>query len=108
VGLAAPSHAGQYERRRPERTALYEVVRDNLETLYGAIDDGALDIKLAKHAKKELEGVPGLRVALPRLCAATLRIVQREPPGGVFVQGQRLLPGVHGSARGPWGYGRAR
>jgi hypothetical protein len=31
------------------------VVRDNLETLYGAIDDGALDIKLPKHAKKELE-----------------------------------------------------
>jgi Transposase zinc-binding domain len=55
VGLAAPSHTGQYERRRPERTALYDVVRDNLETLYGAIDDGALDIKLAKHAKKELE-----------------------------------------------------
>jgi hypothetical protein len=55
VGLAARTHAGQYERRRPERGALYEVVRDNLETLYGAIDDGALDIKLSKHAKKELE-----------------------------------------------------
>lgn len=25
----------------PERTALNEVVRDNLETLYGAIEDGA-------------------------------------------------------------------
>jgi hypothetical protein len=35
---------------------------------------------------------------LPKLCAATLRIVQREPPGGVFVQGQRLLPGMHGPA----------
>ncbi len=30
-------------------------MRDNLETLYGAIDDGALDVKLPKHAKKELE-----------------------------------------------------
>ena len=53
----APSHAqGAYARRRPERTALYEVVRDNLETLYGAIDDGALDVRLGKHARKELEG----------------------------------------------------
>ncbi len=45
-----------YERRRPETTALYEPVRDNLETLYGAIDDGALGAKLPKHARKELEG----------------------------------------------------
>ena len=44
-----------YERHRPETTALYEFVRDNLETLYGAIDDGAIDVKLPKHAKKELE-----------------------------------------------------
>ncbi|HMI83253.1 MAG TPA: transposase [Polyangiaceae bacterium] len=55
MGLAARKHAGQYERHRPELTTLYEVVRDNLETLYGAIDDGALDVKLPKHAKKELE-----------------------------------------------------
>lgn len=45
-----------YHRRRPEKTALYEVVRDNLETLYGAIEDGALGVKLGKHARKELEG----------------------------------------------------
>jgi hypothetical protein len=44
-----------YERHRPETTALYELVRDNLDTLYGAIDDGALDVRLPKHAKKELE-----------------------------------------------------
>lgn len=36
-------------------TALYEVVRDNLETLHGAIDDGAIDVKIPKHAKKESE-----------------------------------------------------
>jgi hypothetical protein len=47
--------ARQYERRRPELTALYEVVRDNLETLYAASADGALDIKLPKHPKNELE-----------------------------------------------------
>jgi hypothetical protein len=52
----AAARGVQYERRRPEQTALYEVVRDNLETLYGAIDDGALPIKLPKHARKELEG----------------------------------------------------
>jgi hypothetical protein len=37
-----------YERRRPERTMLYQVVSENLETLYGAIDDGALSFRLAK------------------------------------------------------------
>ena len=38
---------------RPRRS--YEVVRDNLETLYGAIDDGALAVRIPKHARKELE-----------------------------------------------------
>ena len=47
--------AARYKRRRPETTALYELVRDNLDTLYGAIDDGALDVRIPKHAKKELE-----------------------------------------------------
>jgi hypothetical protein len=44
-----------YERHRPKTTALYELVRDNLDTLYRGINDGALDVKLPKHAKKELE-----------------------------------------------------
>jgi hypothetical protein len=56
VGLPAAAPIHHYQRHRPETTALYEVVRDNLETLYGAIEDGALDIRLPKHAKKELEG----------------------------------------------------
>ena len=55
MGLPAAAQVHRYERHRPETTALYEVVRDNLETLYGAIDDGVLDIRLPKHAKKELE-----------------------------------------------------
>ena len=55
VGLPATTTAARYERHRPERTALYEVVRDNLDTLYGAIDDGALDIKIPAHARKELD-----------------------------------------------------
>jgi hypothetical protein len=33
-----------YERRRPEATTLYQVVQDNLETLYGAVDDGAVKL----------------------------------------------------------------
>jgi hypothetical protein len=49
----ASSHV--YERHRPETTTLYEVVRDNLETLYGAIDDGAIAARIPKHARKELE-----------------------------------------------------
>jgi hypothetical protein len=34
---------------------LCEVVRDNLETLYGAIEDGAIAVRIPKHARKELE-----------------------------------------------------
>ncbi len=45
---------GVYRRHRPETTALYEVVRDNLETLLGAVDDGALAVRIPKHARKEL------------------------------------------------------
>ena len=43
---AAPLHdraAAGYKRHHPETTALCELVRDNLETLYCAIVDGALD-----------------------------------------------------------------
>ena len=48
-----------YSRRRPEFTALYAVVRDNLETLYGAISNGALDVRVPKHARRELEAYLG-------------------------------------------------
>jgi len=30
------------------------VVRDNLETLFGAIDDGALAFRIPRHAREEL------------------------------------------------------
>src|SRR4029453_11391048 len=53
-GLQAPA-PGVYQRHRPETTALYEVVKDNLETLYGAIGDGAIAGPLPKPARKELE-----------------------------------------------------
>ena len=47
--------SGVYKPRDPRTTALYEVVRDNLETLYGAIGDGAIAVRIPKHARKELE-----------------------------------------------------
>ena len=34
--------SGVYKPRDPRTTALYELVRANLETLYGAIEDGAI------------------------------------------------------------------
>ena len=52
-GLQAPA-PGVYRRHRPGTTALYEVVRDNLETLYGAIEDGAIALRIPKHVRKEL------------------------------------------------------
>jgi Putative transposase len=39
----------------PKATALYEVMKGNLETLYGAIGDGAIAARIPKHARKELE-----------------------------------------------------
>jgi hypothetical protein len=66
VPAAAPPPAASatipgaaYRRHQPETTALYEVVRDNLETLYGAIDDGAIAVRIPKHARKELEAYLG-------------------------------------------------
>jgi hypothetical protein len=53
-GLQAAA-LGAYQRHRPETSALYEVVRDSLETLYGAIGDGAIAVRIPKHARKELE-----------------------------------------------------
>jgi hypothetical protein len=44
-----------YKRHCPETTALYEVVRDNLDTLYAAIEDGALGVRLPKRARKEVD-----------------------------------------------------
>lgn len=45
-----------YERRRPEVTTLYQVVQDNLETLYGAVAEGAVKLALPRFVRKELEG----------------------------------------------------
>jgi hypothetical protein len=46
---------GVYRRHRPETTALYDVVRDNIETLFGAVDDGALAVRIPKHARPHQE-----------------------------------------------------
>lgn len=54
AGFPPPASPQVYQRHCPETTALYEVVRDNLETLYGAIDDGAIAVRIPKHARKEL------------------------------------------------------
>ena len=45
-----------YARHRPEETTLYNVVRENLDTLYDAVDEGAIAIALPKFVRKELEG----------------------------------------------------
>jgi hypothetical protein len=45
-------------------------VCDNLETLYGAVDDGALDVRLPKHAREELDA----HLASGLLCRGFARI----------------------------------
>jgi hypothetical protein len=46
-----------YERRRPERTTLYAVVRDNVETLYAATAESG--VALPRFVRAELEGYLG-------------------------------------------------
>ena len=42
-----------YGRRRSEATTLYLVVQDNLETLYGGVDDGAVKLALPRFVRNE-------------------------------------------------------
>jgi hypothetical protein len=71
--------SGGYSRHRPEFTALYAVVRDNLETLYGAISDA-----LRSGFRSTLAGNsrPLSRLWHPvmeGLCAVPVPGVRREP-----------------------------
>ena len=70
-----------YERRRPERTTLYDVVRDNVETLYAAMEDN--ERVIPKFAAKGAGGISELRTALWRLCPTQVRGVQRAAAGRV-------------------------
>ena len=56
-----------YTRHHPEQSTLYEVVRDNLATLYAAVDEGALSITLPAFVRKELDGY----LACGLLCRAS-------------------------------------
>jgi len=56
AGATAATAGGRYvyERRRPERGALYQVVRDNLETLYAAVEQGCA-APLPEFVRREFE-----------------------------------------------------
>jgi hypothetical protein len=45
-----------HERRRPDTSTLHRVVRENLETLYAATDDGDAGTALPAFVRKELAG----------------------------------------------------
>lgn len=47
-------HTGRLPTPPARGQALYEVVRDNLETLLGAINEGALAVRIPRNARKEL------------------------------------------------------
>jgi hypothetical protein len=73
-------------------------VRDNLETLYGAIDDGAIAVRIPKHARKELEAC--LDCGL--LCRRFARLRCRDCGESLLVafscKGRDSLPFVYGTA----------
>jgi len=61
VGLPASSitgarSAGTYQRHQPEKTTLYAVVRENLATLYTAVEAGFEGAALPPFVRKELDG----------------------------------------------------
>jgi hypothetical protein len=45
-----------YERRRPEDGTLHKVVRENLKTLYAAVEDGFAGAPLPQFVRRDLEG----------------------------------------------------
>lgn len=63
MGLAAVpldgNAAGAYQRRRPETTTLYAVVRDNIETLYAAVAAGFDGAALPPFVRREFDGYLG-------------------------------------------------
>jgi hypothetical protein len=66
-----------YERRRPEHGALYQVVRDNLETLYAAVEDGFAPTALPTFVRDEFENY----LACGILCRGAGLLVCDNCPG---------------------------
>jgi Putative transposase/Transposase zinc-binding domain len=55
-GTGHSAHGYSYARHRPETTTLYAVVRDNLNTLYAAVETGFSGVALPEFVRNELEG----------------------------------------------------
>jgi hypothetical protein len=51
-----PRGGVRYQRRRPDQGSLYQVVRDNLETFYAAVEEGFVSAPLPSFVRDELEG----------------------------------------------------
>lgn len=49
------AHRYVYERRRPELSTLHQVVRENLQTLYAAVEEGFVGAALPDFVRRELE-----------------------------------------------------
>jgi hypothetical protein len=55
-GPALTPNAGySYQRRNVERTTLYQLVRDHLETFYQAVEDGFASAPLPNFVRREFE-----------------------------------------------------
>jgi len=52
-----------YERRRPELSTLHQVVRENLNTLYAAVEDGCASTPLPEFVRREFEQYLSLHAA---------------------------------------------
>ena len=68
--------AWAYRRRRPERTVLYEAVKDNLATLLEEASE--VGRGLPQYVERDVSPVPGVRSAGARLSAGALRELQER------------------------------
>ena len=61
--MSTQAQPAAYRRRRPEETTLYAVVRDQINTLYAAVDAGFDDAALPPFVRQEFEGYLGCGLA---------------------------------------------
>ena len=69
-----PSHT--YQRRDPEQTTLYQVVRDHIETFYAAVEEGFASAPLPDFVKDEFESYLDCGI----LCRGAALLVCEECP----------------------------
>ena len=73
----SPRGGYRYQRRRPDQTALYQVVRDHLETFYAAVQEGFVSAPLPAFVRAELDAAASHPRASQKLQSAATKAAAR-------------------------------